>query len=141
MVRVARTASVVRLAISLFLALVASASVLRAADTPDQIAERDLARTILKAAGVKGGLVVHLGCGNGKLTAALYASESYLVHGLDADPSKVSAARDYIHSRSLYGKVSVQLWRGDKLPYADNLVRLLVAEDLGRLGMEEVLRV
>ena len=31
------------------------------------------AKTILDAAGVKGGLVVHLGCGDGKLTAALRA--------------------------------------------------------------------
>ncbi|MHC4401892.1 MAG: outer membrane protein assembly factor BamB family protein [Planctomycetota bacterium] len=95
----------------------------------------------MKTAGVKGGLVVHLGCGDGKLTAALYAGESYLVHGLDADPRKVSAARDDIHSLGLYGRVSVQQWRGDKLPYTDNLVRLLVAEDLGQVGMEEVLRV
>ena len=31
------------------------------------------ARQILDAAGVKGGLVVHLGCGDGALTAALRA--------------------------------------------------------------------
>ena len=41
------------------------------------------ARQILAATGVRGGLVVHVGCGDGTLTAALRASDSYLVHGLD----------------------------------------------------------
>ena len=46
--------------------------------------EREEAGRILAATGVKGGLVVHLGCGDGKLTAALRASDRYLVHGLGA---------------------------------------------------------
>ena len=47
--------------------------------------EAAAAREILEATGVKGGLIVHLGCGDGKLTAALRANDSFLVHGLDAD--------------------------------------------------------
>ena len=99
------------------------------------------ARQLLKEGGFGGGLVVHLGCGTGKLTAALHAGQSYLVHGLEADPMKVTAARDHINSLGLYGKVSVERWDSDELPYADNVVRLLVAEDLGKVSMEEVLRV
>ncbi len=34
--------------------------------------------------GVQGGLIVHLGCGDGRLTAALGASDRYLAHGMDA---------------------------------------------------------
>ena len=34
---------------------------------------------------VRGGLVVHVGCGNGKFSATLRASNRCLVHGLDAD--------------------------------------------------------
>ena len=141
MVRVVRTASVVRPAISLFLILFASVSVLRAADTPEQIAESDFARTILKAAGVKGGLVVHLGCGDGKLTAALYAGDSYLVHGLNTDIEQAAEARENIRSLGLYGKVSVDTFDGRHLPYVDNLVNLVVAEDLGEVSMDEVTRV
>ena len=44
---------------------------------------------ILKATGVRGGLVVHLGCGDGRLTAALHADDSYLVHGLGKDAADV----------------------------------------------------
>ncbi len=99
------------------------------------------AREILAATGVKGGLVVHVACGDGKLTAALHAGDSYLVHGLDADAANVAAARDHIRTLGLYGKVSVEQWTGKRLPYADNLVNLLVSESLGEVPMEEVMRV
>ncbi|MFQ6131159.1 MAG: PQQ-binding-like beta-propeller repeat protein [Armatimonadota bacterium] len=100
-----------------------------------------LAKQILEATGVKGGLVVHLGCGDGKLTAALHASESYLVHGLDPDARNVEKAREHVRSLGLYGTVSVDQIRGGRLPYIDNLVNLLVAEDLGEVRMAEVRRV
>jgi len=78
------------------------------------------AEEILAAAGVQGGLVVHLGCGDGTLTAALHASDSYLVHGLDADAASVAKARAHIRSLGLYGPVSVDLWAGaPRLPYAE----------------------
>ncbi len=98
-------------------------------------------REFLDAAGVKGGLVVHVGCGNGKLTAALRGSDSYLVQGLDADPAKVAAARKHIRSLGLYGPVSVASFDGKRLPYAEGLVNLLVSDDLGDVPMGEVMRV
>jgi len=103
--------------------------------------ETEQARRILKTTGVKGGLVVHLGCGDGRLTAALRVSDAYLVHGLDADAANVEKARAHIRSQNFYGKVSVEQWKGEHLPYADNLVNLVVSEDLGQVRMDEVLRV
>ncbi|UCE48006.1 MAG: hypothetical protein JSW47_20705, partial [Phycisphaerales bacterium] len=38
---------------------------------------------IRQQSGVRGGLVVHLGCGEGELTATLGAADAYIVHGLD----------------------------------------------------------
>lgn len=99
------------------------------------------ANDILDAAGVKGGLIVHLGCGDGRLTAALRATDSYLVHGLDTSRANVDTARKYIRSRGLYGPVCVDLLRCSGLPYADNLVNLLVAEDPGGVTKAEILRV
>jgi outer membrane protein assembly factor BamB len=96
------------------------------------------AKQILDTAGVKGGLIVHLGCGDGRLTAALKANDSCIVQGLDAD---VTEARQTIRSLGLYGKVTAERWMGNRLPYVDNLVNLIVANDLGRLPMAEVLRV
>ena len=96
---------------------------------------------ILDATGVQGGLVVHLGCGDGTLTAALHASDSFLVHGLDRDAANVAQARAYVRSAGLYGPVSVEHFTGERLTYTDNLVRLIVTEDLDGVPMEEVMRV
>ena len=108
-----------------------------ATGSPDSVA----AKQILDATGVQGGFVVHLGCGDGTLTAALHASESYLVQGLDADAKNVEAARKHIQALGLYGKVSVELLSGKRLPYVDNLVALLVSENPGLVPIEEVTRV
>lgn len=43
---------------------------------------KERAAEILKATGIKGGIVVHLGSGDGELTAALRANDSYQVRGL-----------------------------------------------------------
>ena len=99
------------------------------------------AEQILNAAGVKGGLVVHIGCGDGKLTVALYANESYLVHGLDTDSVNIAKARATIRSRNLYGPVSVARYNGKTLPYGDNIVNLIVADTLGNVSTKEAMRV
>lgn len=96
---------------------------------------------ILDATGVKGGLIVHLGCGDGALTAALRANESYLVQGLDTDAGKVSAARERIRALGLYGVVSARRWAGGRLPYVENLVNLVVGEDMAGISEKEVMRV
>ena len=100
-----------------------------------------VASKVLTGSGVQGGLIVHVGCGDGKLTAALHADESYLVHGLDTDADEVAEARRYIRSRGLYGPVSVDTFDGRTLPYVDNFVNLVVADDLGQVPIDEVLRV
>jgi outer membrane protein assembly factor BamB len=99
------------------------------------------AQRVYETSGIKGGLVVHLGCGDGKLTALLRVDERYLVHGLDPDRANVAKARMHISSHGLYGAVSVDSFDGKHLPYVDNLVNLLVAEDLGDVPMLEVMRV
>ena len=48
--------------------------------------------------GVPGGLVVHLGCGDGQQTAKLLINDRFTVHGLDTDRDKVQAARDHLRS-------------------------------------------
>ncbi|MBM4031904.1 MAG: methyltransferase domain-containing protein [Planctomycetes bacterium] len=102
------------------------------------------ARDILDATGVKGGLIVHLGCGNGTLTAALAGQgrPAYIVHGLDPDPTNVEKARAHVRSLGLYGKAAIErLGRSLALPYTDNLVNLIVASGECRVPNEEILRV
>ncbi|MBL7133686.1 MAG: PQQ-binding-like beta-propeller repeat protein, partial [Phycisphaerae bacterium] len=103
--------------------------------------EAHSARKVLDATGVKGGLVVHIGCGDGKLTAALRANDSTIVHGLDIDEANVAAARRTASKAGLYGTVSAARLVGRSLPYADNLVNLVVSENLGKVTMAEVMRV
>ncbi len=86
------------------------------------------AQEILDTAGIQGGLVVHLGCGDGRLTARLMVNDAYLVHGLDTDRANVDAARAYLGSLELYGQMSVEQLGGTALPYNDNMVNLIVAE-------------
>ena len=64
-------------------------------------APSEMAQAIFEEAGVQGGLIVHLGCGDGRLTAALRANRSYLVHGLDTDAQKVESAREQVLSQGL----------------------------------------
>jgi len=96
---------------------------------------------ILDAAGVKAGLIVHVGCGDGELTVALRAGESYLVHGVDAEAGNVTKTRDRIARAGLHGKVSADRLTGGQLPYVDNLVNLVVSDDLAPVPMSEVMRV
>jgi hypothetical protein len=104
--------------------------------SPEQQAEH-----ILKACDVNGGMIVHIGCGDGRLTAALCANSSYLVHGLDHSEKRIAQAREYLQSRGVYGTVSVDKLDGDNLPYIDNLVNLVVSEELGTIPMSEVMRI
>ncbi|MFP4056794.1 MAG: PQQ-binding-like beta-propeller repeat protein [Candidatus Brocadiia bacterium] len=100
-----------------------------------------MARQILEATGLKAGLIVHLDCDAGALTAALRANPRCLVQGLDTDAEDVDAARQHIQELGLYGPVSIELFDGRHLPYAPNLANLVVAEDLGEMPMAEALRV
>jgi outer membrane protein assembly factor BamB len=99
------------------------------------------ARNMPAASGVKGGLIVHLGCGDGKLTAALCANDSFIVHGLDIDAKNVDAARRHIQSLGLYGSVSVASWNGKRLPYIENFVNLIVVSEGVRVSNDEIMRV
>ena len=60
--------------------------------------EKILAHRFLKESGLTGGLIVHLGCGDGKLAAALAANGDYLVHGLERNAGAVEMAREFLRS-------------------------------------------
>jgi 2-polyprenyl-3-methyl-5-hydroxy-6-metoxy-1,4-benzoquinol methylase len=72
--------------------LLAPQAVLQAAGAPQPVGATKLAEQILTTSGVDGGVIIQLGCGDGQLTAALRASDRFLVQGLDADAKNVEAA-------------------------------------------------
>ncbi|HUT94549.1 MAG TPA: PQQ-binding-like beta-propeller repeat protein [Thermoguttaceae bacterium] len=106
------------------------------------VAKAQDARQILDASGVKGGLVVAIGCDSPTLLAELRAGNSYLVHGLDRDPGKVADARTYLAEKGLYGFITAARWEGARLPYVDNVVNLIVVTgDTGHIPQDELTRV
>ncbi|MBL7221251.1 MAG: PQQ-binding-like beta-propeller repeat protein [Phycisphaerae bacterium] len=108
---------------------------------PEEVGQ---AAEILQAAGVKGGLVVHIRSGvsgGAGLTAALRANERYVVHALVNGASDLAAVRTGVRNAGLDASVWVSPLAGGRLPYAENMVNLLVAEGLGEISMDEVRRV
>ena len=53
----------------------------------------DSGSEILEATGIKGGVVVHIGCGDSELTQKLQPNDRYLVQGVDVDRQNVAKAR------------------------------------------------
>jgi outer membrane protein assembly factor BamB len=97
--------------------------------------------SVLERCGIQGGLIVHLGCGDGTFTTTLRAGKAFLVHGLDTDPAHVDKARRHVRTLGLYGPVSIDRFDGRSLPHVDNLANLVVASDLGQVPMDEVMRI
>lgn len=100
-------------------------------------ADQATARRLITGSGVRGGLIVHVGCSDGKLTAALRVNDAYVVQGLDANAENVSQANERFAKRG----VSFAQWDGKTLPYVDNLVNLLVTEDGVAIDPSEIQRV
>lgn len=129
-------------ATSLSVRIVSVLGMLLATTVPAALAgPADEAEQIASLAGFRGGLVIHVGCGDGKLTAALRLADNCVVQGLEADAKGVERARAAILAAGLYGPVSVINWSGKKLPYVDNLASLVVCEDAGAVPPGELMRV
>lgn len=92
-------------------------------------------------AGCDAGLCVHVGCGVGKLTGELAQSDRFFVEGLEPDGDLVRAARRDLAAQ--YGSVTVRKCSLEKLPYAENLVNLVVVDNIVQHDppLNEILRV
>ena len=99
------------------------------------------AKQVLVESGIKGGFVVHVGCGDGSFSAELRQHPGFQVQGLDRDPAKIAAGRERLFQQKRYGEVALENWSGGPLPYIDNLVNLLVIENPQEVTPEEVQRV
>ncbi len=103
--------------------------------------EAEQVKQILTTSKIRGGLAVVLGCGDGKLTAALAADGRFLVHGFDADAGTIDRTRKLLRDKSLTRTATVRQWTANRLPYAENMVNLLVVQQSGGIPREERLRV
>ena len=64
-----------------------------------------------------------------------------LIHGLSPDAAEVNQARTRIMQSGKYGVVSVEQLQGATLPYAANMVNLLIVSDPTLVPRAEILRV
>jgi hypothetical protein len=111
------------------------------AGEPDRQAAGDAADAILESAGAAGGVIAVAEPADADLPVALAKRGSFLVHCLTADANRCDALRQAIRAVGLYGTVSVAQWDAARLPYAGNLVNLIVVSSQVSVDRAELLRV
>ena len=96
---------------------------------------------LLQEAGVEHGIIVALGCSDATGCVALHANGRYVVQALDRDINKVAAVRRAADAQGCVGAVSARVFKGDTLPFSDNLINLLVVNDALGVSEQEMRRV
>lgn len=135
-----------RVRLSLIGCILLSASIGLSAPHNDADRAR-LAQHLIRAAGISRGLCSVMGCRDGELLLALAGQSQLLIHAIDPDRSAVAAARKQIDAVGLHGRrVIVEPGTFGTLPYADNLVDIVLVPDLSEdtfaaLSISEILRV
>jgi hypothetical protein len=109
--------------------LVTAAAMLLGATAANAADPAGLVDEISQVSGIEAGLCVCLDCGDGALPAGFARTGRFLAHGIASDPKLALAARQKLADLNLSGIGSADCLPLDRLPYADNLVNLLVAED------------
>ncbi len=138
-----------RLLLLLFLcALCFPHSALAQGDGPKVVASQSLASAaqIVEFSGAPGGICVVIGADDPQLALTLAKQGSFTVHSLFADRDGCESARRAIRARGMYGTVSADVWHGGELPYADNVINIVVVDNYpppaGKgLPPKEILRV
>lgn len=106
-----------------------------------RLAPADSAARVFETAGIRGGLVVELPLVDLQFTTDLAAADGVIVQSLHADAHQVLTARTALQVARQYGKITIASCDGRTLPYADNLVSLLVVHDPLSVSQDEMLRV
>ena len=110
------------------LLLCSPAAAAPAADAGAPSAEAmDAAARLVKASGRAGGMAAVVRPPDADLPLALSKQGRFTVHALVTDADRCGAVREAIADAGVYGTVSADVMpRGDALPYADNLLTIVV---------------
>jgi outer membrane protein assembly factor BamB len=108
--------------------------------------EQQLAEIFLGLPQVRAGLYVQVNCKNGRLLAELVRGKGNLAHGLALEQAVVNEAREYLREQKLYGQATIEKLTSTYLPYADNLVNLIIVSNTTEvlaagISFQEILRV
>lgn len=90
-----------------------------------ELGERFAIEGMLAQTGASGGIVSYVGRPDADDLAKLSANYRF-VHVLEGDAGRADQLDKQLYERGLRGKVSVMRWRESHLPYADDLVNLVV---------------
>lgn len=120
-----------------------------ATETPASMAEtldvtgppEEQAKTARRVAGSTEGLVVHLGCGDGRVTAALAHQGFDNLQALDAEAAAIQSTRRLLSEKGVAGRVKLRHLATDRLPYDDGEVRLIVVHNAHLTEPDEIMRV
>jgi len=91
------------------------------------------AESLVKSSGVPGGVCVILGSADGEFAAAVSQHGCFTVQVICDDRAGLEKVRRQIDGLGVYGRVSADLGRCDELPYAENLVNIIIADDISKL--------
>ena len=101
----------------------------------------DQGKTLLDDSGVPGGICVVAGCTSADLPLQLAQHGGFVIHALFKDETELQRAREAIRGAGLYGRVSADQCDPRRLPYAENLINVVVVENPGEVAREEIMRV
>ena len=95
---------------------------------------------------IPGGICVVLGRSDSELALSISKHGSFTVHALYQDKNHLEKARKLIDQHGTYGKVSADFGQYKKLPYAENLINIIVIDNYQApqekgLSVNELLRV
>ena len=116
-------------AVSLLLVVGSAACAALSPDTESILAQSGLRRP---------GLCIHVGCTDGRLESELAESGTGYVEGLCFDGTRVRTIRTTLRRNGVSGKTTVLHLAGKKLPYPDNFVNLIVADDVSLLAKQGI---
>ena len=105
-----------------------------------ELGERFAIERMLAQTGAGGGIVSYVGRPDTDDLAKLSVNYRF-VHVLEGDARCADQLDKQLYERGLRGRVSVMRWRESHLPYADDLVNLLIADRADGMADEEILRV
>lgn len=99
------------------------------------------AATRAAAVNVEGGLIVCIGAEALQSVAEDWKKPGCVFHCLETSDAEVSRVRAEVRAAGCYGKVSAARFRGERLPYINNLVNLLIVGSGIEVPDSEVQRV
>jgi outer membrane protein assembly factor BamB/ubiquinone/menaquinone biosynthesis C-methylase UbiE len=95
-----------------------------------QISSDEFAASVVRDGRLPGGVCVVVGCTSVDLPLSIASQGQFVVQALFDDEEQVHAAREAISSQGASGRVSAAMIHAERLPYADNLVNLLIFDQV-----------